>query len=89
MIEPPLGGGRYATPSTVNVQSDAYGGSQAGSTDHGVAIFGALGEPLVAVADGTLFAVGLEPCGGNHLWLRDAPATSSTTATSRPSPQRP
>ena len=40
--------------------------------------------PLLAVADGTVFSVGWNDIGGWRLWLRDRPATSSTTRTSPP-----
>ena len=39
---------------------------------HGDDIFGQLGQPLVAVADGTVFSVGWNKVGGNRLWLLDA-----------------
>ena len=38
---------------------------------HGQDIFAALGAPVLAVADGTLFSVGWNDVGGNRLWLRD------------------
>jgi murein DD-endopeptidase MepM/ murein hydrolase activator NlpD len=38
---------------------------------HGDDIFGQLGEPLLAVADGTVFSVGWNDIGGYRLWLRD------------------
>jgi murein DD-endopeptidase MepM/ murein hydrolase activator NlpD len=38
---------------------------------HGNDIFAAEGTPLVAVADGTLSKVGVNPLGGNRLWLTD------------------
>jgi hypothetical protein len=38
---------------------------------HGEDIFAALGAPVLAVADGTLFSVGWNDVGGNRLWLRD------------------
>jgi Peptidase family M23 len=38
---------------------------------HGDDIFGTLGQPLLAVADGTVFSVGWNDIGGNRLWLRD------------------
>jgi murein DD-endopeptidase MepM/ murein hydrolase activator NlpD len=38
---------------------------------HGNDIFAALGAPILAVTDGTLFSVGWNDVGGNRLWLRD------------------
>jgi murein DD-endopeptidase MepM/ murein hydrolase activator NlpD len=38
---------------------------------HGVDIFGQLGTPILAVADGTVFSVGWNELGGYRLWLRD------------------
>jgi murein DD-endopeptidase MepM/ murein hydrolase activator NlpD len=38
---------------------------------HGEDIFAALGTPLLAVADGTVFSVGWNDVGGYRLWLRD------------------
>jgi murein DD-endopeptidase MepM/ murein hydrolase activator NlpD len=38
---------------------------------HGEDIFGPLGAPILAVADGTVFSVGWNDLGGNRLWLRD------------------
>jgi hypothetical protein len=38
---------------------------------HGNDIFAAMGAPLLAVSDGTLFLVGWNSLGGNRLWLRD------------------
>jgi murein DD-endopeptidase MepM/ murein hydrolase activator NlpD len=41
------------------------------SYHHGDDIFGQLGQPLLAVADGTIFSVGWNKIGGNRLWLLD------------------
>jgi Peptidase family M23 len=41
------------------------------SYHHGDDIFGQLGQPLLACADGTLFSVGWNKIGGNRLWLLD------------------
>jgi murein DD-endopeptidase MepM/ murein hydrolase activator NlpD len=38
---------------------------------HGEDIFGPLGAPILAVADGTVFSVGWNRVGGWRLWLRD------------------
>jgi murein DD-endopeptidase MepM/ murein hydrolase activator NlpD len=52
--------------------ADQYGTAGKGlSWEHGVDIFGQLGQPLVAVADGTLFSVGWNHSAGNRLSLRD------------------
>lgn len=51
---------------------DTYGAPRADvSWHHGVDIFGALGAPLLAVADGTVFSVGWNDIGGYRFWLRD------------------
>ena len=42
-----------------------------GGWHHGDDIFASLGEPVVAVANGTVFSVGWEKLGGWRLWLRD------------------
>ena len=42
-----------------------------GGWHHGEDIFGPLGTPLLAVADGTVFSVGWNDIGGWRLWLRD------------------
>src|SRR5439155_397389 len=41
------------------------------SYHHGDDVFGELGQPLLAVADGTVFSIGWNRLGGNRLWLRD------------------
>ena len=43
----------------------------AGGWHHGDDIFAALGAPLLAVADGTVFSVGWNKIGGWRMWLRD------------------
>jgi murein DD-endopeptidase MepM/ murein hydrolase activator NlpD len=49
-----------------------YGAATSGlAWEHGVNIYGQLGQPLVAVADGTLYSVGWNHASGNRLWLRD------------------
>ena len=73
-VHPPLGSTTYDFP--------VFGPSSYGNTfgavrsdesyHHGDDIFGTLGQPLVAVADGTVFSVGFEKIGGNRLWLLDA-----------------
>jgi murein DD-endopeptidase MepM/ murein hydrolase activator NlpD len=72
-LTPELEGGPYVFP----VFGEAgYGGAYGAirydvSYHHGDDIFGELGQPLVAVADGTVFSVGWNKLGGNRLWLRD------------------
>ena len=52
---------------------DTFGAPRADVTyHHGDDIFGQLGQPLVACADGTLFSVGWNKIGGNRLWLLDS-----------------
>jgi murein DD-endopeptidase MepM/ murein hydrolase activator NlpD len=52
---------------------DSFGAARSDvSYHHGDDVFGQLGEPLVACADGTIFSVGWNKVGGNRLWIRDA-----------------
>jgi murein DD-endopeptidase MepM/ murein hydrolase activator NlpD len=73
VIDPPLTAGPYIYPVYgPNDSSDTFGSSKTGSSwQHGVDLFGRLGQPLVAVAGGTLFSVGWNHSAGNRLWLRD------------------
>lgn len=51
---------------------DTFGAARSDETyHHGDDIFGNLGQPILAVADGTLFNVGFEKIGGYRLWLLD------------------
>ena len=51
---------------------DTFGAARADTGwHHGDDIFAPLGEPVLAVADGTVFSVGWQKVGGNRLWLRD------------------
>ncbi len=53
---------------------DSYGGVRSdvpGGWHHGDDLFAPLGTPVVAVADGTIFAVGWNRVGGWRLWLVD------------------
>ena len=73
VIEPPLGAATYVYPVYgPSDYSDGYGNSNGGgSFQHGVDLFGQLGQPVLAVAGGTLFSVGWNVAAGNRLWLRD------------------
>ncbi len=51
---------------------DTFGAARADTGwHHGQDIFAALGSPVLAVTDGTVFSVGWNTVGGNRLWLRD------------------
>ena len=53
---------------------DTFGanrGDVSGDYHHGDDIFGQLGQPLVACADGIVFSVGWNKIGGNRLWILD------------------
>jgi murein DD-endopeptidase MepM/ murein hydrolase activator NlpD len=65
--------GRYVFPVYGTVAFSNTFGSARASTGwhHGEDIFGQLGEPILAVADGTIFSVGWNNVGGFRLWLRD------------------
>jgi murein DD-endopeptidase MepM/ murein hydrolase activator NlpD len=75
-ITPPITAGPYDFPvygSSSYV--DTYGAFRPDVSEnfhHGDDIFGELGQPLLAVANGTLFSVGWNRVGGNRIWLRDA-----------------
>jgi len=72
-LHPPLTASRYVFPVYgPSSYIDSYGFPRADvSYHHGNDIFGQLGQPLLAVADGTVFSVGWNDIGGNRLWLRD------------------
>jgi murein DD-endopeptidase MepM/ murein hydrolase activator NlpD len=72
-VRPPLTAGHYVFPVYGPTSyGDTYGAPRADvSYHHGDDIFGQLGQPLLAVADGTVFSVGWNDIGGNRLWLRD------------------
>ncbi|HWE80066.1 MAG TPA: M23 family metallopeptidase [Gaiellaceae bacterium] len=73
LVEPQLSASPYDFPVYGRSSfEDDYGNARQNQTwQHGVDIFGALGQPLVAVADGTLFSVGWNHASGIRLWLRD------------------
>src|SRR5262245_26802663 len=74
-VTPRLTAGGYVFPVYgPSSFSDSFGaprGDIASGWHHGVDIFGQLGTPLLAVADGTVFSVGWNDIGGYRLWLRD------------------
>ena len=72
-LHPKLTAGRYVFPVYGPTSYiDSYGSARADVTyHHGDDIFGTLGQPLVAVADGTVFSVGWNKIGGNRLWILD------------------
>lgn len=72
-VAPSLTAGPYVYP-VFGASSfvDAYGSySDAGGFDHGAELYGQLGQPLVAVTDGTVFSIGWKRGAGNRLLLRD------------------
>ncbi len=73
-IHPKLTAGHYVFPVYgASSYIDTFGAARSDVTyHHGDDIFGQLGQPLVACADGTLFSVGWNKIGGNRLWIVDA-----------------
>ena len=73
-VHPKLTAGRYVFPVYgPSSYIDTFGAARSDvSYHHGDDIFGQLGQPLLAVADGTLFSVGWNKVGGNRLWLLDS-----------------
>jgi murein DD-endopeptidase MepM/ murein hydrolase activator NlpD len=73
-IQPKLTAGHYVFPVYgATSYIDTFGAPRADVTyHHGDDIFGQLGQPLIACADGTLFSVGWNKVGGNRLWLLDS-----------------
>jgi hypothetical protein len=73
LVTPPLAGGPYVFPVYGrSFYGDSYGTAGDGPGYHrGDDVFGELGQPVLAVANGTVFSVGWNRGGGNHLWLRD------------------
>jgi murein DD-endopeptidase MepM/ murein hydrolase activator NlpD len=74
-VVPQLTAGGYVFPVYGNSAfSDTFGafrGDVSGGWHHGDDIFAALGAPILAVSDGTVFSVGWNRVGGWRLWLRD------------------
>ncbi len=71
-VEPKLTAAGYVFPIYGPAStSDSFGAPRTTTWHHGVDIFAALGAPVLAVADGTLFNVGWNDVGGNRLWVRD------------------
>jgi murein DD-endopeptidase MepM/ murein hydrolase activator NlpD len=74
-LQPKLTGGGYVFPvygpAFFTDTFGAFRGDVPGNWHHGDDIFAALGAPILACADGTVFSVGWNDVGGNRLWLRD------------------
>jgi hypothetical protein len=74
-VTPELTAGGYVFPVYGNSSfTDTFGGVRgdvSGGWHHGDDIFAALGAPILAVANGTVFSVGWNRVGGWRLWLRD------------------
>jgi murein DD-endopeptidase MepM/ murein hydrolase activator NlpD len=74
-VAPSLGQGSYDFPVLGTASwGDTYGALRSdvpGGWHHGDDLFVSLGTPVVAVADGTVFAVGWNEVGGWRLWLQD------------------
>ncbi len=73
-VRPKLTAGHYVFPVYgASSYIDTYGAARSDVTyHHGDDIFGQLGQPLLACADGTVFSVGWNKVGGNRLWIVDA-----------------
>jgi murein DD-endopeptidase MepM/ murein hydrolase activator NlpD len=73
-VQPKLTASHYVFPVYgPSSYIDSFGAARADvSYHHGDDIFGQLGQPLLACADGTLFSVGWNKIGGNRLWLLDS-----------------
>ena len=75
-VTPLLGPGARTFPVVGDVAwGDTYGAQRSdvpGGWHHGDDLFAPLGTPVVAVTDGTVFAVGWNRVGGWRLWLLDA-----------------
>jgi murein DD-endopeptidase MepM/ murein hydrolase activator NlpD len=72
-VDAELTPGRYVFPVYGPVGFGNTFGAARASTGwhHGEDLFGQLGQPILAVTDGTIFSVGWNDIGGYRLWLRD------------------
>ncbi len=72
-VDAELTPGRYVFPVYGPVGfGNSFGAARASTGwHHGEDIFGQLGQPILAVTDGTIFSVGWNDVGGYRLWLRD------------------
>jgi murein DD-endopeptidase MepM/ murein hydrolase activator NlpD len=72
-VTPPLDAGPYIFPVYGSTTFyDTYGAAGSGdSYHHGDDLFGELGQPVLAAANGSLFSLGWNRADGNRLWLRD------------------
>jgi murein DD-endopeptidase MepM/ murein hydrolase activator NlpD len=72
-VDAELTPGRYVFPVYGQVGFGNTFGAARASTGwhHGEDVFGQLGQPILAVTDGTIFSVGWNDIGGYRLWLRD------------------
>jgi murein DD-endopeptidase MepM/ murein hydrolase activator NlpD len=72
-VFPKLTAGRYVFPVYgMASYSNTFGAPRADTGwHHGEDIFGPLGAPLLAVADGIVYSVGWQRVGGLRLWLQD------------------
>ena len=73
-LQPKLTAAHYVFPVYGPVSYvDTFGAPRADvSYHHGDDVFGQLGQPLVACADGIVFSVGWNKVGGNRLWIVDS-----------------
>ena len=73
--DPSVGGSVFPVLGDVSFTNDWGAPRPVTGTHKGNDLFAETGTPLVAVADGTLFQVGVNTLGGNRLWLRDNSGT--------------
>jgi murein DD-endopeptidase MepM/ murein hydrolase activator NlpD len=73
LVTPPLDAGPYIFPVFGSTTFyDTYGAAGSGdSYHHGDDLFGELGQPVLAAANGSLFSLGWNRADGNRVWLRD------------------
>ncbi len=77
VLSVPHNGGVFPVFGDAATFTDTYGAPRAGTGWHqGADIFAPIGTPVVAVADGQLYSVGVNTLGGNRLWLRDGSGTT-------------